>query len=125
MLRLAAGFVALAVMTGAAPPQSGTPTPTAAPVLAKIPSDIAIFPIDELKPGMRGVGRTVFANQKLETFEVEIIGALENAAPKQTMVMARLTGGPLAKTVHPNSVPAFFTSVLPARTSATCGNRRT
>ena len=98
MLRLAAGFVALAVMTGAAPPQSGTPTPTAAPVLAKIPSDIAIFPIDELKPGMRGVGRTVFANQKLETFEVEIIGALENAAPKQTMVMARLTGGPLAKT---------------------------
>ncbi len=47
---------------------------------------------------MKGVGRTVFANQKLETFDVEIIGALENSAPKQTMVMARLTGGPLANT---------------------------
>ncbi|MEO8502225.1 MAG: SpoIVB peptidase S55 domain-containing protein, partial [Vicinamibacteria bacterium] len=71
--------------------------PTAAP-LTRIPSDVAIFALEDVKPGMHGVGRTVFANQKLETFDVEIIGALENSAPKQTMVMARLTGGPLANT---------------------------
>ncbi len=96
MLRLAAGLAALGLMAGAFP-QAPPPSP-AAPTLAKIPFDIQVFPLDALKPGMKGVGRTVFANQKLETFDVEIIGALENSAPKQTMVMARLTGGPLANT---------------------------
>jgi SpoIVB peptidase S55 len=98
MLRFAVGFCALAALAGpgnAAPAQGSDGAP---PALARIPSDVALFPLEELKPGMKGVGRTVFANQKLETFEVEIIGALENSAPKQTMVMARLKGGPLAQT---------------------------
>ncbi len=95
MLRLAFGLAALALTangSGAAPAQTGSVP------LAKVPSEVAIFPIDEVRPGMKGVGRTVFASQKLETFDVEIIGALENSAPKQTMVMARLSGGPLANT---------------------------
>lgn len=62
------------------------------------PGAIRVFPISELKPGMKGVGRTVFKNGQMETFEVEIIGAMENTSPKQTMVMARLVGGPLANT---------------------------
>ena len=97
MLRHALTLSALTTvwMAGAA---SGAPLQAATAALAKIPSDVAIFPIEDVKPGMKGVGRTVFANQKLETFDVEIIGALENSAPKQTMVMARLTGGPLANT---------------------------
>ncbi len=95
MLRFAVFLCGSALLTSsanAAPPQS-------APVaLTRVPSDIAIFPLEEVKPGMKGVGRTVFANNRLETFEVEIIGALANSAPKQTMVMARLRGGPLANT---------------------------
>lgn len=94
MLRLAVGLSALTLLGGAVPVRAADP-PVA---LARIPSDVPIFPLADLKPGMKGVGRTVFANQKLETFDVEIIGALENSAPKQTMVMARLVGGPLANT---------------------------
>ncbi len=95
MLKPSVGLSLLALLANAvnaAPPQSSAAPP------ARVPSDVALFPLEDLKPGMKGIGRTVFANQKLETFEVEIIGALENSAPKQTMVMARLTGGPLANT---------------------------
>jgi hypothetical protein len=94
MLRFAVGLLALTLLGGAVPARAADP-PVA---LARIPSDVPIFPLADLRPGMKGVGRTVFANQKLETFDVEIIGALENSAPKQTMVMARLIGGPLANT---------------------------
>ena len=99
MLRLAAGLCALALGAEAAFAQAPMPpAPPAVTPLARIPSDVPIFPLDDVKPGMHGIGRTVFANQKMETFDVEIIGALENSAPRQTMVMARLTGGPLANT---------------------------
>ncbi len=98
MLRLATGLMALAAAANPAAPQAGANPAAAAPALARVPSDVPIFPIGDVKPGMKGVGRTVFANQKLETFDVEIIGALENSAPRQTMIMARLTGGPLANT---------------------------
>jgi hypothetical protein len=48
---------------------------------------------------MKGEGRTVFEGDKIETFQVEILGVLKNAlAPKRDLVLARLSGGPLAKT---------------------------
>jgi SpoIVB peptidase S55 len=57
-----------------------------------------IFPLSEVRPGMKGVGRTVFEAGKLEEFQVTIIGVLENIGPKQSMILARLEGGPLANT---------------------------
>jgi hypothetical protein len=55
--------------------------------------------IDEVRPGMIGVGRTVFAGDTLEDFKVHILGVLRNVvAPKRDLVLARLEGGPLAKT---------------------------
>lgn len=98
MLRIAAGLMALAAAANPAAPQAAVNAPASAATLARVPSDVPIFPLEDVRPGMKGVGRTVFANQKLETFDVEIIGALENSAPRQTMIMARLTGGPLAST---------------------------
>jgi hypothetical protein len=47
---------------------------------------------------MNGVGRTEFEGTKIEEFSVEVIGVLENIGPKQSMIVARLEGGPLAKT---------------------------
>jgi hypothetical protein len=47
---------------------------------------------------MQGVGRTVFAGEKIEEFQVEILGVLENVAPQQSLILAKLSGGPLAKT---------------------------
>jgi len=55
--------------------------------------------IDDVKPGMVGTGRTVFAGDTLEDFDVHIIGVLKNIiAPGRDLVIARLDGGPLART---------------------------
>jgi hypothetical protein len=56
------------------------------------------FPLDRVQPGMKGVGKTVFAGDRIEEFTVEILGVLENVGPKQSLILARLSGGPLEKT---------------------------
>jgi hypothetical protein len=54
--------------------------------------------VDDVRPGMKGYGKTVFQGTKIEQFDVELLGVLKNFAPKQDMILARLSGGPLAKT---------------------------
>jgi hypothetical protein len=44
------------------------------------------------------VGKTVFSGAKIEEFQVEILGVLENLGPRQSVILARLSGGPLEKT---------------------------
>jgi hypothetical protein len=60
--------------------------------------DVEFFPVDQLREGMRGVGRTVFHGTDIEEFDVEILGVLRNSSPRQDVVLARLSGGPLAET---------------------------
>jgi hypothetical protein len=55
------------------------------------------FPLREVRPGLHGVGRTVFQGNRIEEFQVEILGVLENLGPKQSVILARLSGGPLAE----------------------------
>jgi len=59
---------------------------------------VDIFPLSEVRAGQRGVGRTVFTGTKVEEFQVEVLGVMENVAPQQTIILARLSGGPLAQT---------------------------
>ena len=57
------------------------------------------LPLDQVRPGMIGVGRTVFSGTKLEDFKVEVLGVMRNViGPKRNLILARLDGGPLAKT---------------------------
>jgi hypothetical protein len=56
------------------------------------------FPLSDVRPGLHGVGRTVFQGNRVEEFQVEILGLLENLTPKQTIILAKLSGGPLAET---------------------------
>lgn len=58
----------------------------------------SFFPLRDVHPGLRGVGRTVFQGNRIEEFQVEILGVLQNLGPKQSIILARLTGGPLAET---------------------------
>src|SRR5712691_6648357 len=58
----------------------------------------AFFPLQDLKPGMQGIGKTVFSGDRIEDFQVEILGVLENIGPKQSLILARLSGGPLERT---------------------------
>ena len=64
---------------------------------AGLPAQSKTFPVDELRPGMLGVGRTVFEGDRLDEFEVRIIGVLRNViGPRRDLILARLDGGPLA-----------------------------
>jgi hypothetical protein len=67
--------------------------------LAPLPAATNLFPVDELKAGMVGVGRTVFEGDRLDEFKVHIIGVLRNViGPRRNLILAKLEGGPLAHT---------------------------
>jgi hypothetical protein len=59
---------------------------------------IAIFPLSQAKRGLIGIGKTVFEGDRVEDFRVEVLGVIENLGPKQSIILARLSGGPLEKT---------------------------
>ena len=63
------------------------------------PGKPADFPLSQVRPGLRGVGRTIFQGDRIDEFQVEILGVLKNAlAPQRSLILARLSGGPLATT---------------------------
>jgi hypothetical protein len=71
----------------------------AAVVVATPRAQTAIIGLDEVRPGMVGIGRTVFEGNTIEEFKVHIIGVLKNVVgPSRSLVLARLEGGPLDKT---------------------------
>jgi hypothetical protein len=66
------------------------------PVGARNP---AHFPVTEIEPGMVAKGVTVFEGTKREPFTAHVLGVLENVVgPHRYLVLARLEGGPLART---------------------------
>ena len=67
--------------------------------LAPLRAGAPVFPVSELRPGMIGIGRTVFEGTRVEEFKVHILGVLQNVmGPSRNLVLARLEGGPLAQT---------------------------
>lgn len=53
----------------------------------------------EIRPGMVGIGRTVFNGTRVEEFKAHILGVIENVmGPQRNLILARLEGGPLATT---------------------------
>ncbi len=56
------------------------------------------FPIQDVRAGLRGIGKTVFQGDRVDDFQVEILGVLQNFGPGQPIIIARLSGGPLAET---------------------------
>jgi len=55
--------------------------------------------VEDIRPGMIGISRTVFDGTRVEEFKVNIIGVLENIiGPHRNLILAKLEGGPLAHT---------------------------
>src|ERR1700730_7428280 len=55
--------------------------------------------VGEVRPGMIGIGRTVFEGTRVEEFQVKILGVIENViGTHRNLILARLEGGPLANT---------------------------
>lgn len=57
-----------------------------------------ILPLDQVKVGMKGTGKSVFLEDKIEEFEVEILGILRNVQPKKNIILAKLMGERLDNT---------------------------
>ena len=73
----------------------------AAALLTVVPaaqSALSIMPLKDVRAGMHGVGKTVFSGDKVEDFQVEILGVLENTGPRENIILGRLSGGPLEHT---------------------------
>src|SRR6185503_17054014 len=69
------------------------------------PADIAppkapeLFPLEDLRPGMKGTAKTVFSGSGTEDFGVEILGILPGfPGPRQSAIIARLSGANVEKT---------------------------
>jgi hypothetical protein len=58
----------------------------------------AFFPLDQVKPGLKGYGKTVFEGNQVERFDFEVLGVLKNVGPKQDMILARLIGDKVDRT---------------------------
>lgn len=56
------------------------------------------MPLSQVKAGMVGRGKTVFQGKVIEEFDVVILGVLENASPKRSVILARLKGRGLEST---------------------------
>lgn len=56
------------------------------------PSAMPIIGVDEIRPGQKGYGLTVFTGTEPERFEVEIVGVMRNVGPELNYILGRLSG---------------------------------
>lgn len=63
------------------------------------PVSVPLFPLENVRPGMKGVARSVFNGAEPEEFSVEILGVLPGfPGPRQSAIIARLSGGKVEQT---------------------------
>ena len=67
--------------------------------VASLRADTPQMSAADVKPGMVGIGHTVFAGTRVEEFKAHILGVIENVIGTQrNLILAKLEGGPLAET---------------------------
>jgi hypothetical protein len=69
----------------------------ASPIQAE-PDPATYWQVDDVRPGLKGFGRTVMKGTKIETFDAEVLGVLKNTSPGRDMILCRLSGLSLEKT---------------------------
>ncbi|HEU5182312.1 MAG TPA: hypothetical protein VFW45_16115 [Candidatus Polarisedimenticolia bacterium] len=57
-----------------------------------------ILPFSEVKVGMKGEGRSVFQGNTISKVGAEVIGTMENIAPRRNLILVKLSGDPVDKT---------------------------
>ncbi|MGZ3318462.1 MAG: SpoIVB peptidase S55 domain-containing protein [Isosphaeraceae bacterium] len=62
------------------------------PALSNEPEPKMYWDVKDLRPGMKGVGKTVMVGTKLEEFGAEVLGVMRDVSPGRDMVLCRLTG---------------------------------
>ena len=85
----------LVAMPGLAMSQQAAQQPATA---AKV-SSTGLFALEDLRPGMKGVAKTVFSGSETEEFGVEVLGVLPGfPGPRQSAIIARLSGSNVERT---------------------------
>jgi hypothetical protein len=59
----------------------------------------ALYPLEDLRPGMKGIARTVFTGTEPQEFALEILGVLPGfTGPRQSTIIAKLSGANVDRT---------------------------
>lgn len=57
-----------------------------------------IFSVEDVRPGLRGIGKTVIVGNTIEEFDVEVLGLVPQAPPVKSLIMVRVSGPLMDKT---------------------------
>ncbi len=95
---LVAAGVALAVLPGSGDAAAGAPLAPAVAARDAALDRTRFIGVGEIRPGMRGRGRTTFSPRGIEEFDVEVLGVLRNWSPGGDLIVIEAHGGPLAET---------------------------
>jgi sugar lactone lactonase YvrE len=74
------------------PPSAERQAPSAAPPL--LGPDEALT-VDQIRPGMHGVGKSVFQGTRIETFKITVLGVLRKIDFGGDMILIRVESGPV------------------------------
>lgn len=59
----------------------------------------SFFPLSDVHPGLKGVGKTIFQGDQMTEFQVEVLGILRGVlAPKHDAILVKLSGDRVEKT---------------------------
>ncbi|HEV2424736.1 MAG TPA: SpoIVB peptidase S55 domain-containing protein [Terriglobia bacterium] len=59
----------------------------------------SFFPLSEIHPGLKGIGKTIFQGDQMTEFQVEVLGILRGVlAPKHDAILVKLSGPQVEKT---------------------------
>lgn len=56
-----------------------------------------IMLVRDIKPGMKGYGKTVFRGTKIETFDVEVLGVMDKMNFGKSLILVKMNGGPITE----------------------------
>src|SRR5580658_5249304 len=105
-------LLAIALLVGSAP--------------ARAADDSTLFPLSDVKLGMKGVVYTIFDGDQVEKVDLEVIGVLHNAVgPKQDVILVRLLGDKVQQTgvvAGMSGSPVYFDGKLAGALSLKLGN---
>jgi hypothetical protein len=58
---------------------------------------VEIFPLEGIRPGLRGIGKTVIAGNTIEDFDVEVLGLVPQSPPLSNLILIKVSGGVIDK----------------------------
>jgi hypothetical protein len=88
-------------------------------------ADPEIFPLSQVKPGMKGEALTIFAGDQVEKFDLVVIGVMPNfLGPKESVILVQLVGPKVEHTgvvAGMSGSPVFFEGKLAGALSLRLG----